>query len=66
VSDQIYRLLASSGTIAGIESCVCKFWDHSSYCVDPVTLQITHPFRNVPERVRIVKKAKRYRFEVKS
>lgn len=56
-------LLASSNTIAGITQMVNKFWYSEAYTVDPTTLRICHPEKDVNAKVRIVKVKNRYRFE---
>lgn len=57
------KLLASSGSVAGIEGAIRQFWCSDAWVVDPQTLVITHPDRGTPDGVRVVKKGQRYRFE---
>ncbi|PWC91942.1 hypothetical protein [Azospirillum sp. TSO5] len=60
------QLLASAPSIRQIEESINKFWCSDKYRVDPETLEITHPDRKTPEGVRVIKKGKRYRFEMTS
>lgn len=57
-----YALLASSPTREGITTCINEFWCSTTYSVNETTLAIEHPVK-VPEGVRVIKKAGRYRFE---
>jgi hypothetical protein len=57
------QLLASSGTIEGIEQMVRKFWLSDAYTVNRETLRIEHPTKDMNSKVRIVRKGRRYRFE---
>lgn len=59
------RLLASAPTIADIESVIGRFYYSDKYRVDPETLAISHPDKPEPPKgVRVVFKARRYRFEM--
>jgi hypothetical protein len=58
------KLLASAPSIVEIEKSVNRFWCSEEYRVNPTTLEIEHPSRSVPDGVRVVKKGRRYRFEM--
>lgn len=62
------RLLASSNTVAGITTCIRRFWGADRFNVNPETLAIEVTDGNVPEcidrrAVRVICKRGRYRFE---
>lgn len=58
------NLLASAGTLQNIEGLINRFYCSDSYRVNPETLAIEHPSGRVPWGVRVVKKGRRYRFEM--
>jgi hypothetical protein len=60
-------LLASSDTVAGLQTCINRFWGSSSYRVNPETLVIEHNTKGGEDflkQYRVVLKKRRYRFEV--
>ncbi len=59
------HLLASSGTLDGIEKLINNYYFSANYVVDEMTLSIRNEKTGkVPEGVRVVKKGRRYRFEM--
>lgn len=55
-------LLATSGTIDGIEKLIRRYWYSDAYSVNRETLAIEHPAR-VPEGFTVRLSRGRYRFE---
>lgn len=55
-------LLATAGTIDGIQKMINKFWYSDRYTVNYETLAIEHP-EKTPENYTVRLKAGRYRFE---
>ncbi|UVK60635.1 hypothetical protein SEA_PETERSON_89 [Mycobacterium phage Peterson] len=59
------RLLASAPTVEAIQNVVRRFWVSDLWTVDPVTLELSRPDRpEAPKSARVVKKGRRYRFEM--
>lgn len=57
------KLLASSGTIEGIQKLVNQYWFANRYTIDPATLAIQHPDKVIQGyTVSLVRG--RYRFEM--
>ncbi len=56
------HLLASSGSIKGIQELINRYWYSEKYTINPETLAIEHPTR-VPEGYRVTYVRGRYRFE---
>lgn len=54
-------LIASSNTIEGLTTLINSYWYSTKYSVDPETLQIIHPEKEITG-FRVEKKGKRYRF----
>ena len=59
------KLLATASTIQGITEMVNKYYYSEGYSVDPDTLRINHPTKDVNSKVQIVHKKGRYRLESK-
>ena len=58
------KKLATSGTLIGIQKKVNDFWFSSMYFVDPVTLEIKHPWKSeIPKSYR-VRRSKRKGLDV--
>ena len=60
-------LLASSGTIEGIERCVNEYFFSKKWRVDPETLEMRHedsPANTPIYGLRVIRKDGRYRFEM--
>jgi hypothetical protein len=57
------RLLASSGSVEGIQKLVNEFWYNDQFTVDATTLEIRHPDRSVSPMFRVVLRGRCYRFE---
>lgn len=56
------QLLASSASLDGMTKLINEYWCGESYTINPETLTIEG--LKHPEDFRIIKKRKRYRFEV--
>lgn len=56
-------LLASSPTVDGIQTMLNRFYYSTHWRVDPETLAISHPSKDVTGRLRVVLKRGRYRLE---
>lgn len=65
IAEQQSYLLASSGTLKGLEKLINEFYFSNSYVVDEATLAVRN-LKTGKERegVRVVKKGRRYRFEM--
>ena len=63
----VAKLLASSGSVEGIQGLINRFWATNRYTVDPQTLEIGHPdpdrAASVRRRYRVTLRKGRYRFE---
>ena len=59
------KLLATSPTIEGITEMLNKYYYSEGYSVDPDTLRINHPTKDVNDEIQIVHKKGRYRLESK-
>lgn len=57
------QLLASSPTLEGITKMLNRFYYSTRWTVDPETLAIKHPEKDVTGRLRVVLKRGRYRLE---
>lgn len=65
IGEQQSYLLASSGTLKGLEKLINEFYFSTSYVVDEATLAVRNLKTNkVREGVRVVKRGRRYRFEM--
>ena len=56
-------LVASSTTIPGIVKAINEFFFSTSYTVDPESLEILHPTKNLGQWYRVRLHRRRYRFE---
>ena len=59
-------LLASSPTLDGITGLLNRYYYSDQYSIDPETLKILHPTKDVNNSIKIVKKKGRYRLESQS
>ena len=57
------KLLASAATLEGIEKAVREYWASDAYSVDPESLLILHPSKDMNAFARIVRARGRFRFE---
>ncbi len=60
------QLLASSGTVEGIQQLINQFFYSDSWRVDPETLEARNETqgKKLPDGLRVIKKRGRYRFEM--